>query len=164
MGKPSEIAAATAAVLLAPQVALAHSLDPMYVGLGPYSLSPIVESYGLLLVPLLLAHVLILRTLVSFDRRFLDVAWRAAVIFVVSKIAEFLPGLAFLGQAWRNPSIGETALFTTLLFAASFGANLLMIGVLFRNDVPRPWRLLLASFALTATSYAMMLLCAFACA
>jgi hypothetical protein len=102
--------------------------------------------------------------LVSFDRRLLDVTWRAAVIFVVSKAVEFLSGLAFLGQAWRNPSIGETALFTILLFGASFGANLLMTGVLFRNDAPRPWRLLLSSLALSATSYATMMLWVFTCA
>jgi hypothetical protein len=36
MGRPCKIAAVMAAALLTPHVASAHSLDPMYVGLGPY--------------------------------------------------------------------------------------------------------------------------------
>jgi hypothetical protein len=160
MKKPWRLAAACLmAMLLLPGVSQAHSLNnPMYMGLGVYSLCPIVMSLGLLLAPLLLVHVLILRTLVSFDRRFADVLWRAAVIFCVAKLAECLPGLAFVKQAWCDSSVSGAMFFTVSLFATEFAVNLLMTTALFRNDAPRAWRLLLSAFALSASSYAITML------
>jgi len=147
-----------AALMLMPQVAQAHSLNPMYAGFGVYSLYPIVASYGLFLAPLLLMHALTLRLLVTCDRGFLAVLWRAAAIFCCSKFAEFLASLFFIQRAWQDWSVGGTAFFSGTLFTISFSANLLLIGAFFRKDAPAAWKQLLAACILSASSYAMTML------
>jgi hypothetical protein len=153
-------AVSVAATLSLPQVAEAHSVHPMYVGLGLFSLYLIWATMGLALASLLLMYLIVLRLLVSPDRTIISIAWRAALIFVVAKTAEcglsvpwFMHGCGMAGEP-----IAQTTFAISSLLGVNFAVTLLLIGLLFQSDAPRSWRVLLASLILSVGTYALSML------
>ncbi len=143
-----------AIVLAIPTRCHAHSVHPIFIfGFGPLSLLAAMGSAvgWVAVLAILSIQALILRRFIP-GALFLGSLWRAAVIFIASKVAETAPVFihpdAFMGSC----SDAMLALIVTLMFIVGVGVSVLLISLLYWRSRPGRLRVLCLSLVMECTS------------
>ncbi|MBL7220416.1 MAG: hypothetical protein ISS69_09900 [Phycisphaerae bacterium] len=122
--------AAFAIVLALTAQCHAHALAPAYYPLGPYGFLFFLQSpaYILGVLVVIIVHAFILQRCLRPTTLLGDSA-RGAVILILSKVAESLPGALFLviapWRAWSSDSVADTVGIPVLIFGVGLAANAL---------------------------------------
>ena len=129
--------ASVALVLAIAAPCQAHSLHPIFWGLGP--VAPVIAAGAVLgwfaLLAIVSLQALILHRVLR-GTAFIGHLWRAALIFVLSRVAEIVP--AFInGDVFMGSCPDATRfLIVALMFGAGTATCILLIEVLYRRTRP----------------------------
>jgi hypothetical protein len=131
----------------------AHSLHPVFWGLGPVApmISASTPPGWLLLTAIVSVQALILCRVIS-GATFWDSLWRAAVILVVSRVAEIGPAFIHPNVFFGASSEAVRSTIAAVIFAAGTGVSLLLIRGLYWRSHERALRLLWLSVTLEIVS------------
>ena len=119
----------------------AHSLHPVFWGLGP--LAPLIAIGSVVgclpLIAILVAQAELLHRFIRGS--FLGSLWRAAVIFALSKVAETLPSFINSDVFFGYVPPAEFNRIVILMVVAAVVANAVLIGILYWRLRPKLLRI-----------------------
>lgn len=130
----------------------AHSLHPVFWGLGPLAPLMTISSVvgGLPLIAIIAGQALLLHHFVPAP--FLGSLWRAAVIFALSKVAETLPAFINSDVFFGYVPPAKFTLIVILMAVAAVVANAVLIAILYWRLRPKLLRVVWLSLALECIS------------
>jgi hypothetical protein len=139
-------------ILLIATPCYAHSLHPVFWGLGP--LAPLVTIGSVVgclpLIAIVAGQALLLHRFIPAT--YLGSLWRAAVIFALSKVAETLPSFINSDVFFGYVPPAKFTLIVVLMVVAAVAANALLIRLLYWRIRPKMLRVLWLSLALECIS------------
>jgi hypothetical protein len=160
--------------LATPSLCYAHAIHTVYFGLGPLAfLVPFSEPSHL---PKTCVHYLSIFLLITIQTLLLRYAfpgksmfgnlWRAGVAFALSKVGESVSCIAIIvagqwiltGLAWSFDSWETVYVVPVLVFGAGMLVNAALVMAFYRQERPSKRRLWPTAFALSVTSFAVLLL------
>ncbi len=163
-----------ATVIATPPVCLAHSVHPVYFGLGPFVFVVPVSQFApwsatvvhvITISIVIVIQAVVLRLAVRHRAAFGNL-WRAGVAFVASKVAESVAAIALFligpwlapGLAWRPDSWETVFVLPVLMLAAGVAANAAFVWAFFRKERPSKTRIWLTAVLLSGIAFVALLL------